>query len=186
MDTARLGEVEVENGAGERVRLDSFWRDGDALLVFVRHFGCAGCSEHVTELSARLAELEALGIRVVIIGCGSKDSIAGFVERQRLDGQPVTIVTDPTLEAQKRAELVRSAWSIFGPRALWDFVALIFRGYEHRAPDGDVYQQGGTLLVKKGGSVVFADRGRSLGDHAPLVDVVDVALALRAKGAALA
>ena len=56
----------------------------------------------------------------------------------------------------------------------------------YRAPDGDLYQQGGTLLVKKGGTVVFADRARALGDHAPLVDVVDVALALRAKGAPIA
>jgi peroxiredoxin len=186
VDTARLGEVQVENAAGERIRLGSYWKDADALLVFVRHFGCAGCSEHVTELSARLPELATLGLRVVIVGCGDKESIAGFVERHRLADHDVEVVTDATLEAQRLAGLVRSAWSAFGPRALWGFFGLLLRGYSHRAPDGDVYQQGGTLLVQKGGVVVFADRARALGDHAPLVDVVDVALALRAKGATLA
>jgi peroxiredoxin len=186
VDTARLGDVEVENAAGERVRLGSFWEDGDVLFVFVRHFGCAGCSEHVTELSARLPELVTLGVRVVIVGCGDRTSIAGFVERHRLEDKDVVIVTDATLEAQRLAGLERSAWSAFGPRAMVGFVALVLRGYSHRAPDGDVYQQGGTLLVQKGGTVVFADRSRALGEHAPLVEVVDVALALRAKGALLA
>jgi peroxiredoxin len=187
VDTARLGEVEVEDAAGTRTRLGTFWETGDALLVFVRHFGCAGCSEHVTELAQRLPELAALGIRTVVVGCGSRDAIAGFLERHRLDGKDVTIVTDPTLEAQRRAELVRSRWSTFGPRALASFFGLMLRGYSHRAPDGDLYQQGGTLLVKaKSGDVVFADRARALGEHAPLVDVLDAALALRAKGAVLA
>lgn len=184
MDAARLADVEVHGADGQRRRLGSFWEGRDALLVFVRHFGCAGCSEHVTELAPRIPELAALGIRTVIVGCGPPESIAGFVERHRLEGTDVTLVTDPTLEAQRVAGLVRSRWATLGPRAIGHFFGLVLRGYSHRAPDGDLYQQGGTLLVRRGGEVLFHDASRALGEHAPLVDVLDAALAMRATAAA--
>ena len=45
--------------------------DGQAtLLVFVRHFGCIGCSENIGLLQPRLKELEGLDTRIIIIGCG--------------------------------------------------------------------------------------------------------------------
>ena len=34
-----LAEMELENHAGEARRLGDYWRDGPAVLVFLRHYG---------------------------------------------------------------------------------------------------------------------------------------------------
>jgi len=183
VDTATLGKVLVEDADGKRVPLGSFWQDSDALLVFVRHFACNGCSEHVTELAPRLAELAALGIRTVIVGCGNPTYIPDFVQRQRLDDKPITVVTDPSLAAHAAAGLIRSVWGTLGPRALVGVFGAIVRGHPHGSPQGDRYQQGGTLLVRRGGAVAFHHESARLGDHAALVEVIDAALALRASEA---
>lgn len=39
VDTAGLGALEIRDAAGEPVRVAEAWRDGPALLVFLRHFG---------------------------------------------------------------------------------------------------------------------------------------------------
>lgn len=173
----------VEDADGNRVALGSFWEDSDALLVFVRHFACNGCSEHVTELAPRLAELASLGIRTVIVGCGNPTYIPDFVRRQRLDDKPVTVVTDASLAAHAAAGMIRSVWGTLGPGAAVAFVRALVRGHPHGSPEGDRYQQGGTLLVRRGGALAFQHTSARLGDHAALVEVIDAALAMRASEA---
>src|SRR5262249_43613930 len=81
---ARLADVEVEDAQRQRVRLGSFWQGQRCILIFVRHFGCVGCAEQITELSPRLHELERAGVRVIVIGSGDPKYIAGFVARHGL------------------------------------------------------------------------------------------------------
>jgi hypothetical protein len=79
--------------------LESFWAEGPAVLVFMRHFGCLCLSAQITELSPRLFELHQLGIRTVFIGNGAAHFIDGFIERFGLADKKIEIVTDPPLEA---------------------------------------------------------------------------------------
>lgn len=37
--TERLGAIELQDPEGVPVRLGEAWRDGPALVVFIRHFG---------------------------------------------------------------------------------------------------------------------------------------------------
>jgi peroxiredoxin len=180
-----LGTARVLERDGREVALESLWKERDALVVFVRHFACAGCSEHVTELGARLGELDALGVRTVLVGCGDPAHIDGFIERQRLGDKKVEVYTDPSLEAFRRAGLERSRWGTFGPVAITQLLRAMINGHSNGSPQGDRTQQGGTLLVDKDGIVRFYDRGESIGDHAPVVEVVDAALVLRATGSVL-
>ena len=39
MSTDQLGEMVLENHAGESRRIGDYWRDGPAVLVFLRHYG---------------------------------------------------------------------------------------------------------------------------------------------------
>ena len=57
-------------------------------------------------------------------------------------------------------------------------------GHSNGRAEGDLYQQGGTLYVRRGGEIAFYHRAKRLGDHARLADVVDIALAARALEAA--
>jgi hypothetical protein len=39
VDTAALGQVELEDAAGAKMRVGSIWDERPAILVFLRHFG---------------------------------------------------------------------------------------------------------------------------------------------------
>ena len=38
-DASDLGRLELENHAGDVRRVGSYWEDGPAVLVFLRHYG---------------------------------------------------------------------------------------------------------------------------------------------------
>ena len=103
---------------GREQRLGAAWATRDAVVVFVRHFGCAGCSAHVGELRPRLAELAQLGVGVALVGSGSPEHLAAFVAREQLAGHPIDPFTDPTRAAYLAADLERSWLGVVGPRAL--------------------------------------------------------------------
>jgi hypothetical protein len=155
------------------------------LLSFLRHFGCTGCSEHVTELSPRLLELSSLGVRTVFVGNGAPHFIEGFVARHGLADKGAEVVTDPTLNAFRAAGLTRSAWATFGPRAVADLVRGLTQGLAWAGTQGDNLQQGGSLVVDAQGLTAFYHRSESLGGHARATDLVEVAMRLAAARASV-
>jgi AhpC/TSA antioxidant enzyme len=180
-----LAASRVLDGAGRPRPLGDSWAGGACLLSFLRHFGCTGCSEHVTELSPRLLELSALGVRTVFVGNGAPHFIEGFVERHALADKRVEVVTDPTLGAFRAAGLLRSAWATFGPRSIVDELRGLSRGLGFGGMKGDQLQQGGSLIVDASGVVAFYHRSESLGGHASAADLLDVAMRLAAARAAV-
>jgi hypothetical protein len=175
-----LADAVVRDAAGAPHRLGDTWAERDVVLIFVRHFACAGCAEHVAVVRPRLAELAQLGVETIVVGSGTPDQLAGFVEREHVE----QAFTDPSLASYRAAELVRSIWSTYGPRALFQLARARLRGFSNGRTQGDPIQQGGTLYVAAGGELRFYDRAERTGDHASLGDVVDVALARRAIEAA--
>jgi hypothetical protein len=117
---------------------------------------------------------------VTIVGSGSAAQLAAFIEREALAHEIVRCFCDPTLAAYRAAGLVRSRWGTFGPVALAQAARGIVHGHRNWIPQGDLFQKGGTLYITQAGVVAFYFRANRLGDHAALVDVVDVALAERA------
>ena len=85
-----LSSLEVQRADGSAHVLRDFWAGQPCLLVFLRHFGCIGCSENVRELAPRLPELKRLGVRTVFIGCGAPFFIPPFQERHNLLHAPVS------------------------------------------------------------------------------------------------
>jgi len=166
---------------GTAIALGSLWAARDALVVFVRHFACAGCSAHVSALQPRLGELAALGVEVALVGSGDPAQLAAFVERNLLSHLPVRAYTDPSRAAYAAAGLSRSVWGTIGPVAVVQLLAALGQGHVNGRPEGDLYQQGGTLYVAQGGTLALYHRARNLGDHAPVVDVVELAMRRRAR-----
>lgn len=168
----------------ERV-LGTCWAERDAAIVFVRHFGCAGCSEHVAELRPRIEELAALGTAVVVISNGTAGQLAAWSEAQRLGEHAIELFTDPTLAAYRAAGLVRSLAGAMGPRAVANLVRLFAQGHVNGKNRGDRAQQGGTLYVRRGGGeVALFHRSARVGDHVAVAELVEQALAARAAEAA--
>lgn len=177
---SELANASVLDGLGEARPLGAAWAERDALVIFVRHFACAGCAEHVAALRPRLGEIAALGTGVTLVGNGTAAQLAAFVEREQLAGYPVDAVTDPTLAVYRAAGFARRRATLFGPRNLANLVGLLARGYANGKTEGDLAQQGGTLYVRHGGELAFVHRSARVGDRARLVDVVAIALASRA------
>ncbi len=101
--------------------------------------------------------------------------IEGFVEREKLDDQPVTIVTDPSLKIFQAADLERSVLATIGPSAIKDAWRARKAGYRQVGIEGDKLQQGGVLLLDKSGAAAFYHRNDNLGDHADPAAVVAAA-----------
>lgn len=188
VDVARVLAAEVSRADGTRARLAELGRDAELgraaplLLVYVRHFACPGCSHFMESLAPRLPELAALGVRVVLVGSGSVARLVAFAERMKLRPPDVELVTDPSLEAYAAAGMHRSAMGTYAPKPVLASLGLYALGHwvKRHADDGDVEQQGGVLLLDADRRVVAHHEDRDLVDHAPMADVVHVALELAA------
>lgn len=179
-----LGGARVVTASNQIRALGASWANGDAIVVFVRHFACAGCSAHVAELRPRLEEIARLGVTCVLVGNGTPEQLAAFVEREKLADYPIELVTDPSRAAYLAADLERSWMGTMGPRATLNFVGLLARGHRNGRPQGDLNQQGGTLYVTREGVLGFYHHSARLGDNANVTDVLEVALARAAERAA--
>jgi peroxiredoxin len=184
-DVGALATVLVQTPKGEAT-LGSLWQEGPVLLVFLRQFGCAGCSLNVTELGPRAWELERLGVQTILIGNGRLDQLQHFVEEFSLADKALTLVTDPSLRSHALVGLRRSLWATMGPLSVWQILRELGQGHLNRfRPRGDLTQQGGALLLDRERNVVFVHRSRRLADHVPAADLVDAALRLKLRGSGL-
>jgi peroxiredoxin len=177
---APIAAANVTSVDGETLALGSMLTGAPALVVFLRHFACPGCSHFLTELAPRIPELRALGVRVVLVGSGSPERLRAFAERMKIDLAEVALATDPTLAAFRAAGMMQSRFGTYGPRAFFGSIGLYAAGHyvKRHAGDGDVTQQGGIVLVDVSGRVVLTHRDRDLMDHASVADIVASALSL--------
>jgi peroxiredoxin len=182
---AALRDATVVAPDGRRLPFGELLGGRPVLVLFLREFGCIACAEQVHEIAPRLAEIAALGVRVVLVGNGPHERAGAFLEHHALADKPVELVTDPTLAVYRAAGLQRSAWATHGPFALADFLRALGHGHRPGRVEGDLRQQGGACLLDEAGVVVWAHRSTSLGDHPDPADIVDAVLALRLRGSPL-
>jgi len=159
-----LRDRQILDQDGQTLRLGDLWSDEPVLLVFLRHFGCIGCSQHLHHMLPRLPEMERFGIRIVLIGNGNADYIEGFRERHGLSGYGLPVYTDPSLESHRAAGLVRSWWGAFGLPGLTGLLKGLYNGYSQGPIQGDPPQQSGAILVDGQLVVRYYYRARTLGD----------------------
>ena len=107
-----------------------------ALILFVRHFGCIGCSENINLLAPRFKEIDKLDARILIIGCGAPMFIQGFKERHQLLFSPAEVYSDESLASHKAAGLMYSIWGGFRPRALFEMGRAFVNGNVSNGTEG--------------------------------------------------
>lgn len=163
----------VQTRDGRSVELGSLIEPKPTAVVFIRHFGCLGCSVHMAELSPRLDELHELGLQLVIVGNGETRYMDGFMERFHLDDRLATVVTDPSLRTHQAAQLRRSFWATLGPKGILDQIRALLAGHSQNHVQGDNWQQGGAIVLDGDGSVTYYHRNETVSDHAPTSELVD-------------
>lgn len=96
-------DLELVDHTGKQVRLSSFWKDGPAVLLFWRHFGCSCGLDRATRLEAEYSQYVDVGASVVIIGQADPDRSADYRERNRI---LCPILSDPDRNAYRAFDLL--------------------------------------------------------------------------------
>eukprot|EP00246_Nothoceros_aenigmaticus_P004249 TRINITY_DN156_c0_g1_i1.p1 TRINITY_DN156_c0_g1~~TRINITY_DN156_c0_g1_i1.p1 ORF type:complete len:274 (-),score=46.03 TRINITY_DN156_c0_g1_i1:300-1121(-) len=168
---------------GEPVKFEDLWdqKDGLALVVFLRHFGCPFCWEFAKKVKEIKPQLDALGVKLVTVGVGKPDKARILVEKL---GYPLeNLYCDDERRAYNALELTFGVQSTFlNPsipiKALGKLNELkdIFTGgYVPSSTDNKdgVLQQGGVYIFK-GQEVLYGRKDEHAGDHPDLGDILDI------------
>lgn len=119
----------------------------------------------MAELRSRAADFGKAGARVAVIGNGWPAMARKFAERNALP-PGIELFTDPSRKAYDLAGLRRSALLTVGPWALIPFLRTLRRGFRQRRKAGDLWQQGGALVLAPGGKVLYRHASWHPGDQA--------------------
>jgi hypothetical protein len=153
----------VKTSTGES--LEQLSHAAPLLVVFLRHQGCPFCRETLSKLEQRRQEIEAAGVKIVLVHMIPSDNEAEmFFARWRLHDVPR--ISDPERDVYKRFGLARgSTWQVLGPSAVWRGFSAFVRGNLPGVPQGDVFQLPGAFLVEDG-QIVRGFRAKSSGEQA--------------------
>lgn len=119
----------------------------------------------MAELRPHLSEMRRKGANVAIVGNGLPAMAKGFIQRLELGGE-ATVLTDPSRQTYRLAGFRRGVWQTIGPRALVNLLRALRKRLGTGKIEGDPWQQGGTLVVARGGEVLFRYASQRQGDHA--------------------
>ena len=117
----------------------------------------------MVQLHREIDSIRNAGAEVFVIGNGSPSFIEGFRETTHYDG---IIYTDPSLAAFSAAQLKRGVLKTFDPRALGKTIGAFARGQRQGLTQGDTWQQGGVLVIRPGGEIVWHHASERPGDNA--------------------
>jgi len=93
----------LHNTAGETVHLRDFWKNGPAVLLFWRHYGCSCGFERAERLKKEYEQYVEMGATVVAIGQGEPERSAHYAKER---GLPCTILSDPSLKVFETYDLL--------------------------------------------------------------------------------
>ena len=85
-------DLELNDASGNAVHMRDAWRDGPALLLFWRHYGCSCGRDRARRLHAEQERYVALGANVVVIGQAAPERSLVYAQRHQLTG---TVLCDP-------------------------------------------------------------------------------------------
>ncbi|XP_069820340.1 peroxiredoxin-like 2C [Dendropsophus ebraccatus] len=167
---------------GKSFQFGDLYRDGKALIIFVRNFLCYTCKEYVEDL-AKIPKsyLQAADVRLIVIGQSSYQHIQQFRSLTKY-GHEIYVDTNRDIYCKlgmKRGEC--SSSSARSPHVKSNMITgnikSMWRAMKSPAFDfqGDPAQQGGALIVGPGNRVHFLHRDLNRYDHAPIASLLQYA-----------
>ena len=113
----------------------------------------------------RHEELKQLGINLVFIGSGNAAMASDFREQLALE---VPVWVDPKRITYTHLGFKNSLVSTLGPRVWAHAIRALRAGFQQTSTQGDPYQQGGVLVVRRGGAIQYGYVSQAAGDHPPM------------------
>ena len=109
---------------------------------------------------------------LAIVGNGT---LAHAQDFEKTHGKGLRSLVDTRKQAYKVLGFRRGVRYTLGPASLVRGADAMGRGFRQVNTQGDPFQQGGTLVVARGGNPVLFERARFAGDHASLEHIMAAA-----------
>ncbi|GAC1584560.1 MAG: hypothetical protein NVS3B24_23720 [Candidatus Dormibacteria bacterium] len=106
---------------------------------------------------------------LAIVGNGT---VAHAQDFARTHGKGLRSLVDSRRQTYRVLGFRRGVRHTLGPASLARGVDAMARGFRQVSTQGDPFQQGGTLVVARGGDPVMFERARFAGDHAALETIL--------------
>jgi peroxiredoxin len=176
-----LAEISLPDPDGSAVRLRDLWRDGPAVIVWLRQFGCPFCRAYATELNQARSRFAEAGARLVLIGQGTPDDATRFRRHLRIDLPVLTDLDRVTYlwAGTKLATLDELIGPIVVARGL---LAMARNRVVLGHNTADEAQLGGSIVVLPDGTIPFSHISRDASDMAPPAEILAVLGALPSRG----
>jgi peroxiredoxin len=154
------------------VELRERWERGPLVVMFMRHFGCAFCREHLNEMGRAFGDFKQAGADIVAVFQYDAQSTQKFCDGRKV---PFDCLGDPDRAAYAEVSLQRgNPAQIVNPKVALRALGAARHGVFAGPPrGGDVAQLPGTFVVDRDGRVVLAHYNSSSSDNPPLADVLD-------------
>jgi peroxiredoxin len=152
------------------VQLSERWSRRPLVIVFMRHFGCAFCREHLIRLTRAHDEIGATGAEVVAIFQYRIEPTKRFCESR---GVPFDCLGDPSRESYEAVGLGRGERKEYiGLNVMKNWLKVARVGAVAGMPrGGDIALRSGTFVVDRTGTVRFAHYNVSSPDN-PAVETI--------------
>jgi hypothetical protein len=111
--------------------------------------------------------VEALGT-LTVIGQGNLEQARDF---DRTHGKGLPALVDSKRRSYRVLGLTRGVTSTLGPASMLKGIRSVSRGFMQGTTQGDSFQQGGVLVLKRGGRPRYIYRSQFAGDH-PAVETI--------------
>jgi peroxiredoxin len=153
------------------VELRERWESGPLVVMFMRHFGCTFCREHLNEMGRAFGEFQEAGADVVAVFQYDADATQAFCDGRKV---PFDCLGDPERAAYAEVSLPRGTpTQIVNPKVAVRFLDAARKGVIGGPPQGgDIAQLPGTFVVDRDGRVVLAHYSRSSADNPAVADVL--------------
>ena len=166
--TPELAQCTLKTIEDQPVEFASLYRDQTTLIFFVRHFGCIFCRERVAALKEALPLLAPHNLNAVVIGNGHAYMAQSFVDELQL---PFEVYSDREAHAYRLAGMQRNfGLNIGSIKHAWRSYKS---GSRQGSTAGDVWQQGGVIVVNTEGQVIETQADQSAGDYIDIPALVD-------------
>ena len=119
------------------------------------------CREQAARIKEISSELHALGAQIIAIGNGTVEMAADFAKKFDIN---IPLFTDPSRQSYAAAGMKRSLG--LGPSSVLRAGRAMASGHRQGKTAGDVWQQGGVVVVSPRGNIVFRHVDSGAGDHA--------------------
>lgn len=172
-----LAEITLPDHDGQPTRLRDLWRDGPAVIVWLRQFGCPFCRAYAVQLNRARSRFEAAGAHLTFIGQGSPTDAANFRARIGID-LPVLADADRVTYLWAGTKLA-TLDELIGPLVVGRAVLAMAREHVVLGHNtADEAQLGGSIVVLPDGQIPFAHISKDASDMASpdeLIKVLDAA-----------